>query len=111
MMEKYFEKVPKRADTINWTADKDNMVILEVENKGFFNTLAQKLFKKPPVTYVHLDKTGSFLWQEIDGEKNIQSLGQLLEERFGEESHPLYERLIKYFSILESYNFIVWIKP
>ena len=31
-----------------------------------------------------------------------------LEEKFGEKANPLYERLAKYFQILESYHFIDW---
>jgi len=31
-----------------------------------------------------------------------------LEEEFGEKAYPLYERIAKYFQILESYGFITW---
>ena len=56
----------------------------------------------------YLDKTVSFVWPVINGEDNVHTLGQKLEAEFGEEAHPLYERLVKYFQILESYGFIVW---
>ena len=82
---------------------------MEIENKGFFNRAAQKLFKKPRISYVHLDETGSFVWPLIDGEKTIFEIGKEVEKRFGEESAPLYERLAKYFQILESYRFIKFI--
>ena len=82
--------------------------IAEMENKGIANRIAQKLFKKPKISYVHLDKMGSFVWSLIDGEKSIVELGEAVEEKFGEEAHPLYERLAKYFQILDSYHFISW---
>ena len=104
----YLDKVPQRNEKYTWTKDDNGIVTLEVPNKGIFNFLAQKLLKKPPVTYVHLDKTGSFVWPLIDGEADVHTLGQKLEEEFGEEAHPLYERLVKYFEILESYGFISW---
>ena len=106
--ENYLELIPKRVEDIRWTADKDGIVTLEIENKGVFNRLAQKLFKKPEISYVHLDETGSFIWPLIDGEKSIIELGEALEAEFGEKAHPLYERLAKYFQILESYSFIGW---
>ncbi|MFA7636204.1 MAG: PqqD family protein [Monoglobales bacterium] len=105
--ENYLEKIPVRAD-IKWSVDADKNVTLSIENKGLFNRIAQKFFKKPKISYVHLDETGSFIWPLIDGEKSIIELGQELEGEFGEKANPLYERLATYFRILESYGFIVW---
>ena len=104
--ENYLERIPKRNESIKWAIDENSRVTLEVENKGFFNKIAQKFFKKPKVSYVHLDENGSFLWQQIDGEKSILDLGALVKDEFGEKAEPLYERLCKYFQILESYDFI-----
>ena len=105
--ENYLENIPVRAD-IRWNTDENGMVTLEIDNKGVFNKIAQKLFRKPPVSYIHLDELGSFVWPVIDGEKNLVEMGKLVEERFGEKAHPLYERLAKYFQILESYKFITF---
>ncbi len=97
-----------RAPGFTWTQDAEGNVTLEIENRGIMNRIAQKLLKKPPVTYVHLEGIGNFLWPLLDGEKSILSLGELVEAQFGEEAHPLYPRLAKYFQILESYRFIIW---
>ena len=102
----YLEKIPVRNESINWTVNEEGIVTLEIENKGVFNRLAQKLLKKPAITYVHLDNTGSFVWPLIDGKMDIAALAEKVDEHFGEEAHPLYERLVKYFQILESYHFI-----
>lgn len=91
-----------------WSVDKDGAVALEVENKGVFNRIAQKLLKKPPVTFVHLDKMGTFIWPLLDGKLTVGELGEKVREEFGDEAEPLYERLVKYFGILQSYGFIVW---
>lgn len=105
--ENFLERRPLRSSLIKWSHN-DGKVTLEIENKGFFNKIAQKLFGKPEVTYVHLDKTGSFVWPLIDGEKDIIAIGELVKEEFGDEAEPLYERLVKFFQILESYNFITF---
>ena len=102
----YLEKIPVRNQAIKWTTDEDGIVTLQVENKGIFNFLAQKLLKKPRISYVHLDKNGSFVWPLIDGKTNIIHLGEKVFEHFGDEANPLYERLAKFFQILESYKFI-----
>ena len=104
----YLERVPVRPAHIQWSKDDKGIVTLDIENKGIANRIAQKLFKKPKVSHIHLDEMGSFVWPLIDGEKDITKLGVEVKEHFGEKAEPLYERLAKYFQILESYNFIVW---
>jgi hypothetical protein len=105
----YLDKIPKRSEKISWS-DYNNKVTLEIENKGIFNRIAQKIFRKPRISYVHLDEMGGFIWTVIDGEKSILELGKIVEEKFGEEASPLYERLSKYCRILESYGFISWVE-
>ena len=73
-----------------------------------FNRIAQKLFRKPKVSHIHLDEMGSFVWPLLNGDKNIIELGKDVEEHFGEKANPLYERLAKYFQILDSYGFVEW---
>ena len=104
----YLEKVPVRPASIGWKTDEKGIVTLEIENKGWANKLAQVFFKRPKISYVHLDEMGSFIWPVIDGEKNIIELGELVKEHFGENANPLYERLARYFQILESYRFVEW---
>ena len=105
--ENFLERRPVRNSLIKWTHT-DGKVTLEIENKGIFNKIAQKLFGKPPITYIHLDNTGSFVWPLIDGQKDIIEIGKLVKEEFGDEAEPLYERLAKFFQILESYKFITF---
>ena len=102
----YLEKKPLRKKNINWTTDESGKVTLEIENKGVFNRVFQLLLKKPKISYIHLDEMGSFVWPIIDGEKTITEVGILVKEHFGEKAEPLYERLAKYFQILESYGFV-----
>ena len=104
--ENYLERKPCRIESIVWKTEENGLVVLEIENNGIFNRIAQKLLKKPKVSYIHLDEMGSFIWQSIDGNKTIIELGKDVEEKFGNQANPLYERLAKYIKILESYNFI-----
>ena len=108
--ENYLEKIPLKNPEIQWTADENGIVTLQVENKGVANKIAQKLLKKPKTSYIHLDENGSFIWPLIDGEKDIIAIGELVKEHFGEKANPLYERLVKFFQILDKYNFVNWKK-
>ncbi len=104
--ENYTQKVPLLNQGIGWKADQNGIVTLEIENKGIFNLIAQKLFKKPKISYIHLEEFGSFVWPLIDGEKDIFEIGKLVKDHFGEKAEPLYPRLVQYFETLESYKFI-----
>ncbi len=105
----YLDKIPVHPD-LKWSADENGIVTLEIENKGAMNKIAQKLFKKPKVSYIHLDKTGSFVWPLIDGKRSIADLANDVDAHFGEEAHPLYERLAQFFRVLDSYKFINWVE-
>ncbi len=108
--ENYLERCPMRASHLKWSTDEEGKVSLHIENKGVFNQLAQMFFKKPKVSHVHFDEMGSFVWPLLDGEKTVIELGKLVKAEFGEKADPLYERLAKYFQILDSYHFIEWKK-
>ena len=107
--ENYLDRKPMRNGKYSWKIEND-IVTLEIENKGVFNRFAQLVLKKPKVSYVHLDEMGSFIWPLLDGVKTINEIGTCVDSHFGEKAHPLYERLAKYFQILKSYGFIIWNK-
>lgn len=106
--ENYLDRIPIRRAEIGWKTDDSGAVVLETENKGFFNFIAHKLFKRPKLSYIHLDETGSFVWPLIDGNKSISDIAAEVDAHFGEAAQPLYERLAKYFQILESYGFVAF---
>ncbi len=105
--ENYLDKIPVVSEKLSYKVNDDGFVILEQENTGLMNKIAQKLFKRPKISYIHLDELGSFIWQLIDGETSIYAMGDPVKEQFGEKAEPLYPRLAKYFSILESYGFVI----
>ena len=102
----YLDLIPQRSEELDWYTDRNGILVLKVENKGAFNTIAQKIFNKPRYTKVHMDKMGTFIWPLIDGERTIADIAILVKEEFGEAAEPLYPRIVKYFQIVESYHFI-----
>ncbi|MBE6681965.1 MAG: PqqD family protein [Ruminococcaceae bacterium] len=104
--ENYLEKIPVRKEKFRFTESDDGLITIEIDNKGFFNRLLQLIAKKPKVSYIHLDENGSFVWKQIDGRRDIIEIGKLVEEHFGEKANPVYERLVKYFAMLQNAGFI-----
>ncbi|MBR5507516.1 MAG: PqqD family protein [Clostridia bacterium] len=104
----YLDKIPLVPENLHYTVSDDKIVTLEIENRGVMNRILQIVLKKPKMSYIHLDSFGSYAFLCADGKRDITSIGELIEEKFGEESHPLYERLARFFQILDSYKFIGW---
>ncbi len=102
----YLDYIPRYNEQYSFEADSDGKVTILVENKGFFNLVAQKLFGKPKVTQVHLDEMGNFVWPLIDGKRTVYDIALLVKEAFGHKAEPLYERLSVYMRTLEQYGFI-----
>ena len=106
--ENLLDKIPVVSSKLTWQKDDEGNVTLYIKNKGVFNKIAQKLFKKPAITQIHLEGIGNFAWQLIDGKTDIFELGKAVKAHFGDEAEPLYERLAKYFQMLADYGFIEW---
>ncbi|MCR5255287.1 MAG: PqqD family protein [Acetatifactor sp.] len=99
-----FKPVPNISCQVKVT-EKGEVIILQ-ENKGLFNFIAQKLFKKPRISQIHLDTMGNYIWPLMDGKMTVGDIAGKVKEHFGDDAEPLYERLIKYLKTLESYGFI-----
>lgn len=104
--ENYLDHVFRRAAAIEWDCDAKGNVTLIVENKGFFNRIAQKLIKKPEKTQLHLDKIGSFVWMKFDGTRSVYEIAMEVKREFGQKADPLYDRLTAYMEMLREQGFI-----
>ncbi len=102
----FMDFVPVCNPKFTWDADKTGTVTVHVVNYGFFNWLAQKLFKKPRISHIKLDEYGSYVWQQMDGERNVYDISLLVTEHFGKEAEPVVDRLVKFFQILYENKFI-----
>lgn len=102
----YLEYIPVHKPEIRYEVSEDKKVILLQENTGLFNWIAQKLFKKPRISQIHLDEMGNFIWPLIDGKRNLIDISELVRDEFGDKAEPLYNRLVQYIKTLEAYGFI-----
>ncbi len=107
----YLDYVPVCAPEHSWDLNERNLVVIRVENKGFYNRLAQRFFHRPKVSHISLDEYGSFVWQQMDGKRTIIEISHLVRERYGDKAEPLIPRLAKYFRILYQNHFIGYSTP
>ena len=80
--ENYLDFVPAVNGQNTWDRGEDGVVTIHMVNRGFYNTLAQKLFHTPRVSHIKLDEYGSFLWTRIDGVKTVGQLALELKENY-----------------------------
>ena len=83
--ENYLDFIPVVNGQNTWDRGEDGVVTIHMVNRGFYNTLAQKLFHTPRVSHIKLDEYGSFLWMRIDGVKTVGQLALELKEAYGGE--------------------------
>lgn len=105
----YLEYIPVKNEKIYWSIEED-IVTIEIERRGVFDKIAQIFFKRPKKSYIKLDELSSFVWTNIDGERNINDIAIIVKEKYKEKAEPLYNRLVHFFTILYDNNFIIYKK-
>ena len=103
----YLELTPKRVYNYEVeSSGKISVLVPKFKNKLLVNFLEPRL--KAPYIKAKLDDFGSLTWIEMDGTKNVESISQLLTDKFGDKVQPANERLTKFLTQLYQYNFITF---
>lgn len=103
----YLDFVPEKNPEIEYEADEDGIITVLIKWKGFYHKIAQKLFRRPRVSDIRLDELGSFVWNAVDGKKDVHQISKELEQQFPKMEKPV-PRLIKYLEILHDNHLIYW---
>ena len=102
----YMDIVFSRNAEIQWRVKENGFVEVDMENKGFFNSVAQKFFHRPRVSHIALDKYGSTLWLALDGTATVNDLLAKMNETFPAETDKMLNRLVQFLTTLERWEFI-----
>lgn len=105
----FLDYIPAVSNKITWS-EKDNIVTIDMYHKGFYAFIAQKLFRRPKVSHIKLDKYGSFVWKQINGINTVNDIANSAKNEFGKNIEPLYNRLVQYMKILRNNKFITYVK-
>ena len=101
----YMNHVALYNDKLEWQISENGYVNLTIENKGIYNKIAQKLFRKPRYTNIELDCYGSRLWLYIDGKRTVYDIFMKMTNAFPDEEN-MYERVNRFVAILQKNSFI-----
>ena len=102
----YMDLVFVVRDGVRFDAADPNKVVVDMENTGFFNRVAQKFFKRPPVSHIALDQYGSAVWMSMDGKRTVYDVVRKMEAAFPDEKADMLKRVVAFFRMLERYEWI-----
>lgn len=54
-----------------------------------------------PFLKIELDEIGTYIWNTVDGEKNVYEICEMAKNHFGDKVEPVYERVGKFFSMMK----------
>lgn len=106
LSENYMDFVFVKNPQIQWRVKENSLVEIDMENRGFFNFLAQKFFQRPKISHISLDKYGTTLWLAMDGEAAVSGILKTMKGAFPAETDKMLNRVVQFLNTLEGYNFI-----
>ena len=69
--------------------------------------LIERLTNSKPLK-IRLDKVGTFMWKLCDGNHTVKVIGEKMQQTFGDEIEPVYDRLALFFQQMERGRMIRW---
>lgn len=103
----FLKLIPLKNEKFEWKINDEGLVQIIIPRNGILDRIVRVFFKTPEVMRIDLDKYGSCVWNSIDGKRNVEEIGRILKEEFGNEIEPLYQRLATYINILRNNKFII----
>ena len=107
----YMDQIPIHDDKHPWRVTDDGMAEVDMEHNGFYDRIAQKMFKKPPVSHIALDKYGTVVWENMNGENTIADIVRIMEDAFPGERDRMLDRVVAFTITLKHNGFITISDP
>lgn len=93
----------KISETVEYEVSKDGLVnIIEKQNHWIQNFVRKLKINIPLYKKITLDEYSSYVFLQIDSKKTVKEIGESLDSKYGEKSHPVYERLLMFLNYIES---------
>ena len=102
----YMEYIFTRSNEITWSENDSFCIVLDVENKGFFNRFAQRFFKKPKISHITLDNYGSCVWKLNEKKNTVFDVVNSMKSNFPDEKDKMLNRVIAFLYTLQVNKYI-----
>jgi hypothetical protein len=82
------------APGLDYEVDEGTVTILKKQDHAIQRFFRRLRVRIPQYRKIELDRYASFVFLCIDGRTTVGEIGQLLDQKYGADAHPLYERLL-----------------
>lgn len=87
--------VYKICDSLKFEVNNKGLVIVfHKQDYKIQNFLRKLKFNIPEYKKIEFDEYCTTVFLLIDGKKTVKEIGEILDKKFGDKVHPLYERLL-----------------
>lgn len=90
-----------------WSEREDGIVVIDMENKGFHNRVAQRFFHRPKVSHIALDAHGTAVWKALDGNRSVFDVVNQMKQDFPDEEARMLDRVITFLHTLQVNRFVI----
>lgn len=90
-----------------WSESEDGMIVIDMENKGFYHRIAQKFFHRPKVSHIALDAYGTAVWKALDGNRSVFDVVCLMKKQYPKEEKRMLDRVVTFLHTLQVNRFII----
>ena len=105
--ENYLDYVYMKNPDFTWHENDFGNVVVNVKWDGFFHNIAHKFFGRPDSSEISLDNIGSFVWEQLDGQRSLYEVAENMKNHFGDTIEPVYRRLFTFIGIMRDNRLIV----
>lgn len=100
--EEVLSLVYKVSDDLEYEVNDQNIVTIIKKQDHWVQRFFRKIgFRIPEVTKVSMDEYSSYVFTQLDGIKTVKEIGEIMEKKYGDKAHPLYERLLLFLNHIE----------
>lgn len=90
-----------------WHEREDGIIVIDMENKGFYHRIAQRFFHRPKVSHIALDAHGTAVWKALDGNHSVYDIIQQMKQEFPGEEDRMLDRVITFLHTLQVNHFVI----
>lgn len=103
--EEFLQYKPRRLD-FEWSEKADGLVELKVPKFGSnFGKYFCKIIKKDNTFTANMDKLGSLVWKNCDGNNTVEQILELIKKEFSEQKN-IDQRLFLFLQQMNGLNYI-----
>lgn len=110
-LELILASIPVKNPAIAWEKNERGEVVIKIKLEPSRPGLFSGFVKEPQEKKIVLDAMGSYVWEQIDGQKSINEIADLLAQRFKFHKREAQMSLLAYVQMLAERGLVTLLAP